>query len=109
MLAEAVAAAGLPGLFDAVLSVRAAGVFKPARAVYQLAADHFGCRPAEISFHSSNRWDIAGAKAFGFYCVWVNRTGAAEEYPELAADAVIADLRGILPGSGPAGSVASLC
>jgi 2-haloacid dehalogenase len=108
MLAEAVSAAGLPGLFDAVLSVRAAGVFKPARAVYQLAADHFGCRAAEISFHSSNRWDIAGAKAFGCYCIWVNRSGAADEYPDLAADAVIADLRGILPGSAPAGSVANL-
>lgn len=96
MLADAVAAAGFNGMFDAVLSVAAVGCFKPARPVYQLASDHFGCRPEEISFQSSNRWDIAGAKAFGFYCVWVNRTGAPDEYPELAPDRVVGDLRGIL-------------
>jgi len=27
--------------------------------------------------------DIAGAKAFGFICVWVNRAGAPDEYPDL--------------------------
>jgi len=101
MLAEATAAAGLDGMFDAVLSVAAVGCFKPAPPVYQLASDHFACRPQEISFQSSNRWDIAGAKAFGFYCVWVNRTGAPEEYPELAADRVVGDLRGILAPAGP--------
>ena len=101
MLADAVSAAGLPGVFDAVLSVRAAGIFKPARAVYQLATDHFGCRAEQICFSSSNRWDIAGAKAFGFHCIWVNRTGAPDEYPELAPDGVIADLRDLLDRSKP--------
>jgi len=96
MLADAVSAAGLSDVFDAVLSVAAAGAFKPARPVYQLASDHFGCRAAEISFQSSNRWDIAGAKAFGFYCVWVNRNGVPNEYPELPPDRVVGDLRGIL-------------
>jgi 2-haloacid dehalogenase len=100
MLADATAAAGFNGVFDAVLSVAAVGCFKPAPPVYQLACDHFGCRPQEISFQSSNRWDIAGAKAFGFYCVWVNRTGAPEEYPELAPDRVAGDLRGMLAGAG---------
>jgi len=98
MLADAVSSAGLPHVFDAVLSVAPAGAFKPAQPVYKLASDHFGCRAQDISFQSSNRWDIAGAKAFGFYCVWVNRTGAPDEYPELPPDRMIADLRGILPG-----------
>ncbi len=35
MLAEAIASAGLGGLFEAVLSAEEAGVFKPARAVYR--------------------------------------------------------------------------
>jgi 2-haloacid dehalogenase len=98
MLADAISAAGLRDVFDAVLSVAAAGAFKPARPVYQLASDHFGCRAGDISFQSSNRWDIAGAKAFGFYCVWVNRTAAPNEYPELPPDRIVGDLRGILPG-----------
>ena len=46
----------------------------------------FGCAAPDISFQSSSGWDIAGAKAFGFRCVWVNRTGAADEYPDLAPD-----------------------
>jgi 2-haloacid dehalogenase len=96
MLADAVSAAGLADAFDAVLSVAAVGAFKPARAVYQLASDRLGCRAEDISFQSSNRWDIAGAKAFGFYCVWVNRTGAPDEYPELPPDRVVGDLTGIL-------------
>jgi 2-haloacid dehalogenase len=97
MLADAVFAAGLRDVFDAVLSVAAVGAFKPARPVYQLARDHFGCRAEDISFQSSNRWDIAGAKAFGFYCVWINRTAAPHEYPELPPDRIVGDLRGILP------------
>ena len=100
MLADATAAAALDGVFDTILSVAAVGCFKPARPVYQLASDHFGCRPEDISFQSSNRWDIAGAKAFGFYCVWVNRTGAPDEYPELAPDRLVGDLHGLLAPTG---------
>jgi 2-haloacid dehalogenase len=76
--------------------VTAAGVFKPAPAVYRLATERFGCAPGDISFQSSNRWDIAGAKAFGFHCVWINRTGAPDEYPDLRPDRVVRDLRGLV-------------
>jgi 2-haloacid dehalogenase len=96
MLADAVRAAGLESRFDAVLSVESAGVFKPSRKVYQLVLDRFGREPSGVSFQSSNRWDIAGAKAFGFRCVWINRAGAPDEYQELPPDRVVRDLRGLL-------------
>jgi 2-haloacid dehalogenase len=96
MLADAVRAAKLDGVLDAVLSVAPAGIFKPSMKVYQLVIDRFGGAPAEVSFQSSNRWDIAGAKAFGFRCVWINRTGAPDEYPDLAPDRVLRDLRALL-------------
>ena len=96
MLATAVSSAGLSGAFDAVISVEEAGIFKPAQKVYQLAVDQTGVGPSEISFQSSNRWDIAGAKAFGFQTVWINRTSRADEYRDLAPDAVVADLNGLL-------------
>jgi 2-haloacid dehalogenase len=96
MLDDAVRAAKLENLFDAVLSVTAAGIFKPAPAVYRLATERFDCAPGDISFQSSNRWDIAGAKAFGFHAVWINRTGAPDEYPGLRPDRVVQDLRGLL-------------
>ena len=85
MLDDAVRAAKLDGLFDAVISVSAAGTFKPSRRSTSSSLDRFGGNPADVSFQSSNRWDIAGAKAFGFRCVWVNRTGAPDEYPDLRA------------------------
>ncbi len=96
MLATAVGSAGLSGAFDAVMSVKEAGIFKPAQQVYQLAVDQTGASPSEISFQSSNRWDIAGASAFGFRTVWINRTSRADEYQDLASDAVVADLTGLL-------------
>ena len=96
MLEDAVRAAQLEGLFDAVLSVAPAGIFKPSMRVYQLAIDRFGGMPADVSFQSSNRWDIAGAKAFGFKCIWINRSGAVDEYAELPPDRVVRDLRALL-------------
>jgi 2-haloacid dehalogenase len=97
MLDAAVHASGLDTVFDAVLSVQDAGVFKPAMAVYALATRFFDCKPAAISFQSSNRWDIAGANAFGFRTVWVNRTGVPDEYPDMPADKVIEDLTDLAP------------
>jgi 2-haloacid dehalogenase len=96
MLADAVGAAGLGGAFDAVISVADAGIFKPAPAVYELVTKRFGCAPGDVSFQSSNRWDIAAAKAFGFRCVWINRVGAPDEYPETPPDRVVRDLSALI-------------
>jgi len=96
MLTEAVRAAKLDKTFDAVISVVSAGIFKPAPKVYQTAVAKLGGAPADISFQSSNRWDIAGAKAFGLRCVWVNRLNAPDEYPDLRPDRTVRDLRALL-------------
>jgi 2-haloacid dehalogenase len=76
MLAEAVATAGLGDQFEAVISVEAAGIYKPAAAVYALVEATTGVPPARVAFVSSNGWDVAGAARFGFATAWVNRTGA---------------------------------
>jgi 2-haloacid dehalogenase len=96
MLTDAVRGARLEGMFEAVISVVSAGIFKPSPKVYQLITGRFGGAPAEVSFQSSNRWDIAGAKANGFRCVWVNRTGAPDEYPDLPPDRAVRDLRALI-------------
>jgi 2-haloacid dehalogenase len=95
MLADAVGSAGLVGLFDAVLSVASVKTFKPQPIVYQLVLDRFGCAPADVMFFSSNRWDAAAAKAFGFRTTWVNRAGSPDEYPDFPADKVARDLTDI--------------
>ncbi|HEX6013718.1 MAG TPA: haloacid dehalogenase type II [Geminicoccaceae bacterium] len=79
MLEDAVAAAGLSGLVDQVLSVEEVAVFKPAPEVYHLATRRLGVPAAEIVFLSSNGWDVHGAAAFGFRAVWVNRARAEGE------------------------------
>jgi 2-haloacid dehalogenase len=75
MLADAVASAGIGAHLDAVLSVEAAGIFKPARAVYDLVGARFGIAPPEVLFVSSNGWDAAAAAGYGFVTLWANRSG----------------------------------
>jgi 2-haloacid dehalogenase len=92
MLESAVTAAELGHNLDAILSVDSARVFKTNPEAYRLVTRYFDCAPSEVSFQSSNRWDIAGAAAFGFHTVWVNRRRAAPEYQGLGPDREIGDL-----------------
>ena len=95
MLADAVAAAGLNGVFDAVLSVDELRAYKTDPRVYDLLTTRFRVYPEAVSFQSSNRWDVAGATAFGMRTVWINRAGAPDEYPDLAPSAVLPSLAGL--------------
>lgn len=96
MLARAATAAGIDGMLDALISVERAGVYKTDPRTYQLVLDKFGCNADEVKFHSSNRWDAAGAAAFGFDVTWVNRAGAPDEYADAGAVRQVKDLRGLL-------------
>ena len=77
MLVKAVEAAGISEWFDELLSVDVLKCYKPTPAVYQLVTERFECKPSEVTFFSSNNWDVSGAGAFGFRTIWVNRAGAA--------------------------------
>lgn len=96
MVKNAIAASRLGGYIDQVISVEQTGHFKPAMPVYAVAsrlalADH----PSDITFVSSNRWDIAGAFAAGFTPIWVNRAGLPDEYPGLPPLKIVPDLHGV--------------
>jgi 2-haloacid dehalogenase len=78
--------------FDAVLSVDEVKVFKPSPKVYQLAVDRFGVAKERIGFVSSNFWDAAGAKSFGFTVYWINRGGLAAERLGFQPDRVLKSL-----------------
>jgi 2-haloacid dehalogenase len=92
MLEPLVARSGLAPLLDGVVSVDAAGIFKPSPRTYQLAVDALGLEPARIAFVSANGWDAAGAKRFGFITFWVNRAGGPIERHAPAPDHVVASL-----------------
>ena len=98
MLTSAVESASIGTLLDDTFSVDGLATFKVDPAVYQLVTDAYGLEPHEVAFQSSNRWDIAGASAFGFRCTWVNRSGAPDEYPHLRPERVVRDLSELIDG-----------
>jgi 2-haloacid dehalogenase len=89
MLNAAAAASGIDTLLDAVLSVEDVGVYKPDPRVYQLAVDRLDVAAGNICFMSSNGWDAAGAGAFGFRVVWVNRYGQPVEHLPAKPDVIL--------------------
>lgn len=95
MLEMAVDAARIGELLDDVLSVDALATYKPAPAVYELVTTRFRVFADAVSFQSSNRWDIAGASAFGFRTVWINRTGEPDEYADMPPLATLSSLVGL--------------
>jgi 2-haloacid dehalogenase len=92
MLEACLAAAGIRDRFEHVLSVDEVGVFKPHPSVYELAVKAFGLPAERILFVSSNPWDAAGARTFGFPVAWVNRMGVPFERLGATPDLVVADL-----------------
>ncbi|MEL6592918.1 MAG: haloacid dehalogenase type II, partial [Bacteroidota bacterium] len=72
MLGAALRNAQLERHFTHVLSVDQVQCYKPDPRVYQLAVDAFGLTPQQICFVSSNTWDVAGAKSFGFQVAWLD-------------------------------------
>src|SRR5262249_34805834 len=78
MLKAAVDGAGLTGDLDALLSVDAVKMFKPRPEVYALVTDHYKCKPAEVTFVSSNRWDVMAGASVGFRSLWINRARAPD-------------------------------
>ena len=96
MLQAAVEAARLKDDLDTVLSVDAIRMYKPRPEVYALVTTAFSCKPAEVVFVSSNRWDVMGAAAAGFRTAWVNRARMPDEYAGLPPPVMLSDLSGLL-------------
>jgi len=92
MLAAAVASSGLGRHLDHVLSVDAVRTYKPSPTVYALGPSALGLAASDLLFVSSNAWDVAGAKSFGYQVAWCNRTNAPAENLGVSADYVISSL-----------------
>jgi 2-haloacid dehalogenase len=89
MLDALVANSAVGGHFEAVLSVDAAGVYKPDPRSYRLVEEHLGVAPAEVVFVSSNGFDVAGGKRFGFKVARIARVSPAALHAEIASVAPI--------------------
>ena len=82
MLRGAAQHAGILPLLDEIISAEEVGTFKPSPLVYNLASARMSVPAGDISFVSSNSWDIAGAGSAGLTTFWVQRT-ATETSDEL--------------------------
>ena len=92
MLHAAVDNAGIGGDLDGVLSVDVLKMFKPRPEVYALVTQHYTCKPGDVTFVSSNRWDVMAAVSVGFHGLWVNRGKMPDEYPDFAPERTLSDL-----------------
>jgi 2-haloacid dehalogenase len=89
MLKALVANSRFDDLLKAVLSVDAKQVFKPHPRSYELVEERLGVKRDEVVFVSSNGFDVAGAKAFGFRVARIERVSPQALRDELKAPGVI--------------------
>jgi 2-haloacid dehalogenase len=71
--------AGIRDRFEQLLSVEAAGVWKPAAGGYLYAARACGVPAGRLLLVAVHPWDIHGAARAGLHTAWLNRSG--DTYP----------------------------
>lgn len=98
MLEPLLEQAGLNDYLDHIISVDDIKQFKPSPASYQLVLDTARVPRHEITFLSSNGWDISGAKAFGFTTAWINRSEQPTEELQLPPDYQYTTLTPLIEG-----------
>jgi 2-haloacid dehalogenase len=87
--------ANLP--WDCILSAELARQYKPARAVYQMAADLLGLRPEQVMMVAAHKNDLRAAKQAGLRTAFVPRplefgpVGAADTGPDAGFDVTARD------------------
>lgn len=96
MLESAIRSSALDTVLDEVFSAETVRRFKTDQSVYEMVTNAWRIYPQNVSFQSSNRWDVAGAQHFGFRTVWLNRTDQPDEYEEFPPDLILPSLDGLL-------------
>ena len=97
---------GLTGLVDALVSTDANHTYKPDPRAYRLGIERLQLPKQDVLFAAFGGWDAAGAKAFGYPTVWVNRFNQPPEELGIRPDRIFPDLDRLLDyvlGGAPAG------
>lgn len=71
MLLDMARRAGLP--WDAILGAEVSGAYKPDRRAYLHTAEVLGLAPEELCLVAAHHGDLAGARACGLLCAYVDR------------------------------------
>jgi len=92
------ARAKLQDCFDAVITNKEAGIYKPHPRAYLYAAERLGVAPSAIRMVAAHPWDLIGARNAGLRPAWLRRAELAglesrtydtiDEVPELVADSL---------------------
>lgn len=69
--------AGIAPMLEKIMTVESVGKFKPARAVYEMAASTLGVTTGRIRMVAAHDWDVAGAMAAGCAGAYLLRPRAA--------------------------------
>lgn len=88
--------AELAPLLDESMTVDEVRSFKPARVVYETAAEHFGVDISQMLMVAAHDWDIAGADAAGCQTAFVTRPGVSWSLPGEPPGLVVGDLFGLV-------------
>ncbi len=86
MLHMAIKNSKIDSCIDSCLSVDNLKIYKPHPTVYNLVLEKYDFNKNEILFVSSNSWDVAGAKSFGFNVSWINRFNTKKEVLPFESD-----------------------
>ena len=73
LLNELVKSNNLENIFDDIFSIEEVGVYKPDSKVYDIPVKKYQIQRNEITFLSSNTWDVSGGGNYGYNSIWVNR------------------------------------
>ena len=96
MLESALNCNDLRSCFTEIISVDRVKTYKPSARVYALGPHILNIPAEQILFVSSNSWDAAGAKAFGYHVCWCNRSGAEMEHLGFAPDIIVSELHDLV-------------
>jgi len=96
MLESAVNYNDLGSCFTEIISVDSVKTYKPSARVYALGPHILNTPAEQILFVSSNSWDAAGAKAFGYRVCSCNRSGAEIEHLGFPPDMIVSELHDLV-------------
>lgn len=96
MLNPLVQNGGLAPVIDDIISVDPVQVFKPSQRAYRYAEQQLGVPAEQVLFVSSNGFDVAGAKTFGFQVAWIKRARGQLEELDVEPDHVVNSLSDIV-------------
>ena len=73
LLNKLVSSNDLTDIFDDIFSIEEVGIYKPDSKVYDLPVKKYQIKKDEVTFLSSNTWDVSGSGNYGYNSIWVNR------------------------------------